>query len=181
PPGATVEAEIAIDQPLAWLAEGAWEWRFPTVVAPRYAAGVADAEAIAVDVHLGAPIPGVRATLRIEGGDRPFSTSHAIDVEPGRDHVVVTLEGALDRDVVVSWPAAKPDVGAELVVARPDDRAYGALTLVPPAVPSQPIARDLVLLVDASGSMDGAPLDQARRLGLALVDSLTERDTLSMI
>src|SRR5512137_949749 len=36
PPGAEVVAELTIDQKLAWLPEGAWEWRFPTAMAPRY-------------------------------------------------------------------------------------------------------------------------------------------------
>ena len=33
PPRGEVTAEITVDQPLDWLADGAWEWRFPTVVA----------------------------------------------------------------------------------------------------------------------------------------------------
>ena len=36
PPGETIVAEVVVDQPLRWIDEGAWEWRFPTVVAPRY-------------------------------------------------------------------------------------------------------------------------------------------------
>ena len=50
----------SIDQRLRWLDEGAWEWRFPTVVAPRYlgeAGRVADAERVVVDVaDPGAPL-----------------------------------------------------------------------------------------------------------------------------
>jgi Ca-activated chloride channel family protein len=38
PSGVEVVAELVIDQRLRWLEEGAWEWRFPTVVAPRYLA-----------------------------------------------------------------------------------------------------------------------------------------------
>jgi Ca-activated chloride channel family protein len=47
PPGAELIAEITVDQRLAWLDEGAWEWRFPLAAAPRYLGGpgaVADAE-----------------------------------------------------------------------------------------------------------------------------------------
>src|SRR5688572_13201557 len=36
PPGARVVCEIVIDQPLRWLDEGSWEWRFPLAAAPRY-------------------------------------------------------------------------------------------------------------------------------------------------
>src|SRR3954466_13423724 len=36
PPGQELVAELTVDQKLAWLPEGAWEWRFPTVVAPGF-------------------------------------------------------------------------------------------------------------------------------------------------
>lgn len=190
PPGAAIEAEIAIDQPLIWLAEGAWEWRFPTVVAPRYDAGVVDAEAIAVEVSATPIAPRVGLALIVEGDARPSSTSHAIAVERRPREVVVGFgdEGAaLDRDVVVRWPAAPPELAAELSVARPpadhavSRRAFGLLTLAPPTSPPRPVPRDLVILIDASGSMHGPPLDQARRLALALVESLREGDSLMMI
>ncbi|MCB1774523.1 MAG: hypothetical protein KDI88_12970, partial [Gammaproteobacteria bacterium] len=53
PPGEDIVAEITIDQPLAWLDGGAWEWRFPLVVAPRYLGGagrVPDADRLVQDV-----------------------------------------------------------------------------------------------------------------------------------
>ncbi|HMV68079.1 MAG TPA: VIT domain-containing protein [Myxococcota bacterium] len=50
PAGAIVQVEVTLDQPLAWR-DGAWEWRFPTVVAPRFVdEAVADADRLAVDV-----------------------------------------------------------------------------------------------------------------------------------
>src|SRR4029453_1156500 len=56
PPEAEVVAELTIDKPLGWLSEGMWEWRFPTVVGPRYLGGggrVSDAERVTVDVSAG--------------------------------------------------------------------------------------------------------------------------------
>ena len=53
PPGEEVTVEVSIDQRLRWLDEGAWEWRFPTVVAPRYLGApgtVPDADRVAQDV-----------------------------------------------------------------------------------------------------------------------------------
>src|SRR4029077_11686789 len=53
PAGAEVAAELVVDQRLRWLEEGAWEWRFPTVVAPRYLGAegrVSDAGRVSVDV-----------------------------------------------------------------------------------------------------------------------------------
>ena len=60
-----VIVELTIDHPLAWIS-GGWEWRFPTVVAPRYLGGhgtVPDAEAVTVDVVNGATSPTASVDL----------------------------------------------------------------------------------------------------------------------
>lgn len=193
PPGEEVVVEISIDQPLAWLDEGAWEWRFPTVVAPRYLGAegrVADAGRVTVDVA-DRPL-GVRTSLAFCIHDTttrtPDSPSHAVRVASDgtkADVVFRDEEGArLDRDVVVRWNVAEPEVGAALAAARPrGGDAYGLLTLVPPVRErrGKPIARDLIVLLDTSGSMHGMPLAQAQRVVRALIDTLTERDRLQML
>ena len=61
-------------------------------------------------------------------------------------------------------------------------RPTALLTLVPPRVePARRLPRDLIVLLDTSGSMGGAPLDQARRVVAALIDSLDEHDCLELI
>jgi Ca-activated chloride channel family protein len=199
PPGAEVLCEIVVDHPLVWRVEGCWEWRFPTVVAPRYlgAAGrVPDAPRITVDVA-DAPLPilatfSLRIRDRFVGSARPESPSHRIVARDGDVDTTVELSdekgAALDRDVVVRWAVALPKVGVGLDVARlatgkHGDAAFGLVTIVPPspanALPKVP--RDLIVLLDTSGSMSGEPLDQARRVVLALVDTLDDADSLEMI
>ena len=199
PPDTEVVARLTVDQPLVWT-DGGWEWRFPTVVAPRYVGAegrVPDASAVSVDVA-DRPLP-MRAELELviageRGAEipRPASPSHPLRVvssEPGRVTLAFADEqGArLDRDVVVRWPAAKPAPGLVLERSRPAagtpnaDRAHALLTLVPPALRTTPVPRDLVVLLDISGSMSGPPLDQAKRLTLALIDSLDERDQLELV
>lgn len=199
PAGAEVVAEIAIDQRLVWLDEGAWEWRFPTVVAPRYLGAegrVADAERVHQDVA-GAPLPvrmALALTVRdaLPEGRRPESPSHAVamaaPVLPGGSTEIAFADEAgarLDRDVVVRWGVARPTVGLALDAARPKAgaAAYGLLTIVPPdrAAAAKPVARDLIVLLDTSGSMGGEPLDQARRVVAAMVDTLGDADRLELI
>jgi Ca-activated chloride channel family protein len=199
PAGAEVLAELTVDQRLAWLSEGAWEWRFPTAAGPRYqgATGrVKDAQKIEVAVA-DAPLP-LRLSLELAIGDalpegaRPDSPSHPLMSrrELGRHHVELAAEeGArLDRDVVVRWPATAPKVGLGVSLGRPpegrsiSDAAYALITLVPPARGSVLARRrDLILLLDTSGSMGGAPLDQCKKVCAALIDSLGEEDRLEMI
>jgi Ca-activated chloride channel homolog len=217
PPGAEVVVELRIDQKLRWLAEGSWEWRFPTVTAPRYlgAAGrVSDADDVSVEVA--DRDTGVRASLDLvlsdtmPAGGVPTSRSHAIAAErsgpggsgvpggtsvpggtDGSGPVRVTLAAesgaALDRDIVVRWPVARPESGITLGRARPDagaphgGQAYGLVTIVPPEGPGTPLSRDLVLLIDTSGSMRGRPLDLAKVLVKRLIESLGPQDRLEMI
>lgn len=207
PPGAEIVAEITLDQPLAWCEEGAWEWRFPTVITPAYmgASGrVRDVENVSVEI---ADPAGVQPALRgrlvlcirdaLGRGAEPSSPSHAIlarrasgDATPVCEVTLADASGArLDRDVAVRWPVARPDPGVSLVVGRPDAArphakdAYALLTIVPPqpahALPAQ--ARDVTLLLDVSGSMGGLPIEILRRLATSVVESLGTGDRLEMI
>jgi Ca-activated chloride channel family protein len=199
PPGVEVVSELVIDQKLAFLSDGYWEWRFPTVVAPRYLGGegrVKDAANVAVEVA-DAPLAtrlGLSLSIRdrLPNGARPESPSHALHTVAGvqRFDVAFAAESgaSLDRDVVVRWKAGELDPGVEVDVGRPIDgaaaeSAYGLVTLVPPKPGSGMgrVPRDLILLLDTSGSMSGAPIAQMQRVAAALVDSLDEHDFLEMI
>jgi Ca-activated chloride channel homolog len=198
PPGETIIARITVDQRLLWLPEGEWELRFPTVIGPRYVGAedtAAEARAVAVTV---APSRDVGARIHLEldvrdelaRGRNVESPSHAI-VRPGNGPcLLAALEGSrLDRDIVVRWAVAGPEVGASLSVARPSgDKphahvAYGLVTVTPPAPDAElpALPRDLIVLVDTSGSMSGAPLDQAKRVVAMLVESLGDRDRIELI
>ena len=88
---------------------------------------------------------------------------------------------------MVRWAVADAEVGVALDVARPEaghgasDFAFGLLTLVPPAIAERTVARDLIVLLDTSGSMHGEPLAQAKHVTCALIDTLGEDDTLELI
>jgi Ca-activated chloride channel family protein len=197
PPKETIVAELTLDQRLTWLDEGAWEWRFPTVVGPRYQGApgrVVDAARTEVAVNDG-PLPvriALTLTVRdaIPEGRKPESPLHKLAARSIGNHFEVGFaeDGGvrLDRDVVVRWPVAAPRVGLQVDVGRPakGDRSYGLLSIVPPS-PGSAAARarrrDLILLLDTSGSMGGEPLDQSRRTCLALIDTLSDDDTLEMI
>jgi Ca-activated chloride channel family protein len=195
PPGALVTTELTIDQPLIWLAEGAWEWRFPTVVAPRYmgeAGRVRDAAKLNVPVLDGAVPAGATLALTIADAARvtPHSPSHALSSNYGAEGWNVGLAGEvgsarLDRDVVIRWGVAAQVPGMKVSLARreQDDCALGLLTIVPPEPASvrEAVARDLILLIDISGSMGGEPLAQAKRVIRALIDGLAPHDRLEMI
>jgi Ca-activated chloride channel family protein len=206
PAGVEVIAELVIDQRLRWLEEGAWEWRFPTVVAPRYlgpAGRVPDGERVTVDVAdrpltVGASLAlAIRDPLTGAGGPAaghaPESPSHTIGTRVVAGATEVTLaddsRNALDRDLVIRWPAGQASTAVALDTGRPMEgrphagAAYGLLTITPPRADEHAAAppRDLIVLLDMSGSMAGQPLDQARRVVTRLIETLSQADQLELI
>ncbi len=199
PPGAEVVAELTIDQKLAWLPEGAWEWRFPTALAPRYQGAegrVPDAKRLAVPVADGEVTARLNLSLqvsdRLAAGGNLTSPSHALQLrsEGATTNAGLQAEGGapLDRDVAIRWPVAAAEVGVTLAMTRPvapsrvAGRAFGLLSIVPPTPEAlKALPRDLIVLLDTSGSMSGLPLQQAKQVVGALVGSLTDADTLELI
>jgi Ca-activated chloride channel family protein len=197
PPGATVVCEVEIDQKLRWLDEGSWEWRFPLAAAPRYlgqGGRVPDAAKVAFDV---AEQIGARASLSMSvrdvvvTGRSPESPSHPLScVDSGGAFRVELGSGnavPLDRDVVVRWPVATDRPSITIDTCGPRDGrladAHALFTIVPPRKDARrtPVPRDLTILLDTSGSMGGQPLEQAKRVALAMVDSLGQDDRVEMI
>ena len=141
PPRTEVVCEVVIDQKLAWLPDGCWEWRFPTVIAPRYlgeTGRVADCAKVTVDVADQA-LP-VKLSLSLSIRDqlpdavRPESPSHSLHTARGLQRIDVTLadeRGAgLDRDVVVRWRVSGQTVGTSIdTVGRTVDQAFGLVIL----------------------------------------------------
>ena len=197
PPGAEVVVEIALDMKLRWQGDGMWERRFPLAAAPRYlgASGhVADAKKIAFDVAESMP---VRASLSmtvsdaVASGRSPESPSHPLSCAASAGGFDVMLGGGnaatLDRDVVVQWPVSSGKIGVSCEVAGPREGrladAHALLTIVPPhkSAQAKPVKRDVTFLLDTSGSMGGAPIDQAKRIVLAMLDGLGDDDRFEMI
>jgi|GEM_PF-5477343 len=124
PPGTEVICELRLEHRLDWI-NGAYHWRFPTVIASphRPAIGAGEAPVLEVDVLETTPPARASLELRIEGaaGD-PASHTHRIlcrDQGPARVVTLADENGCrLDRDLVVSWPAIAP---AWLDAQRPSD------------------------------------------------------------
>ena len=199
PPGQAAEVEIQVVQLLAYLvAEGAetgrWEYRFPTVAGVRYEGAegrVPDAEKLDVNRADGPGTPvRLEASLLVMDGPagavRPHAPAHEIDLEDREGGVCVSLRDKmkLDRDLVIRWTAAQPEVGVRLVEGKGlsgDDGRYVLITLTPPAAVRKSLARDLTILIDASGSMDGIPISRAKIVAGELLRSLDAEDRFEIL
>lgn len=191
-----VEVRVEVLHPLTFQAaapgseaSSTWEYRFPTVVGVRYhgAEGrVPDATALSPDrAANGTP---VKAKLALTIGDGQHvtglaSSSHKLVAGP-EGTIGFDEASALDRDVVVRWDAGVEHVGCTLVEGGGlpgDDGRYGLVTIVPPRRPETVHARELTLLLDASGSMGGDRIELAKRLVRGLIEGLDERDRFELL
>lgn len=200
PPRTRVAVAIDVLHRLAFVAMGTgaerggdarWEYRFPTVVGVRYhgAPGrVGDAAALSPARDLDGGIPA-RVSFELAIADATgddASASHAIDARrDGGVLRVASREGErLDRDVTVRWSACSSAIGVRVVEGSGlpgDDGRYALVTLTPPAGPVVAAPRDLTLLIDASGSMSGMPLEAAVRIAGEVLRSLGGRDRFELL
>jgi len=195
-PGSSVSVEIEYQQTVQ-LDQGEFSLRFPLVVGPRYLPGRprsegfggagagADTDPVAGASRISPPVwrpetglhNPVELAVDLAPGfeiGRIVSPYHdvRVDEQPG-GHVVTLAHGPIpaNRDFVLRWtPAPEREPGAALFVESRDDGEYALLMLTPPLQPSEasePPPREIVYVVDTSGSMAGASLSQAQ-LALAL-------------
>ncbi len=205
PPNETAKVQLTLTGPLPY-SDGEATFRFPLVVAPRYipgtplpgpdvGAGVArDTDAVPDASRITPPVllPGfpnpVRLSLAVEFAPSALAPSafrsslHAVveeSTEKGRRLVVQPGE-RLNRDFILRFRIGDEKIVTSLSLQPDADGKEGTflLTLVPPA--SGPGAavrpRDVVFVLDRSGSMAGWKMVAARRALARMVDTLTDHD-----
>jgi Ca-activated chloride channel family protein len=131
--------------------------------------------------------------IRVELEDQPglrtvYSPNWGAAVKRGgedRAEVVFTGAGAApDSFFDVFWGNSSSAVGANLLTYRPaGEDGYFTLLVAPRTEQTAQTvaARDVILVLDVSGSMEGAKMEQARAAADYLVDHLNEQDRFSLV
>ena len=184
-PGETVVVELEFQQVLRFD-NGRFSLRFPMVVGPRYipaaAMPVADAWRITPPVMRpgaeGARTNPVAIRVALDAGvpiDGLESAHHRIEVgAPSDTRREIALAGGTtpaNRDFELAWsPRASALPQAAWFTEEIDGSRYGLLMLLPPAAPrTTRLPREVIFVLDTSGSMAGASIRQAKEaLELAL-------------
>lgn len=202
-PDEVVEVTIEYQQELAYQ-DGVFSLRFPMTALPRYSPSV-DAEPsqparapAAVEnpaVSELAPNPFSLTVLLHPGFElaRLESSSHElVKSKVGALSHRVELAGQVvkpDRDFVLEW---QPESGsgvhdapeAGLFVEQKEEGSYALLMVMPPAelaASQADLAREVVFVIDTSGSMAGESMEAARQALLLALDRLDPRDSFNVI
>lgn len=207
-PGETVLVQIELQAPIQQVA-GEYSLRMPLVVGPRYVAGTANADGglsraalLAGSAEILAPTADPEMVARAGGGLNPVSITveldpgftadaitspyHEVDIAgSGRTRTVTLAEGAVpaNRDFELRWQAsgAVPSLG--LFRQRHDGEDYVMATITPPAarrIGEAPM-REMVFVIDNSGSMAGESMEAAKTSLLHALGTLRAQDRFNII
>lgn len=193
PPGVVVEVTIGYQEVLPYD-DGRVRFSFPTAITPRYTPPFAVGRLATVPAGtagFAGPLGAGRidAQVTVDAGfpaQAVTSPSHPLDVKRhGDERFAVTVRGAADRDVVVEWrarPSAEPR--ARLLYESFGGEQYALLLVTPPRaadVETRPVPREVVFVIDSSGSMHGESLEQAQQALVLAIERLGEADRFNVV
>lgn len=135
-----------------------------------------------------APVNPTKVAVRLDAGfpiGQLESRSHAVDIKrQGEAQATVTLSTLpADRDFQLTWAPKAGNVPRAAVFTQSKEAAeYVLLMLTPPTqVAEQKLPRDVVFIIDTSGSMSGASIMQAKQALQLAVDRLDGADRFNVI
>lgn len=194
-PGQSIRIVISYVETLKYE-NGSYEWSFPMVVGPRYnparveqddasqisspssaAASVRAGHDISLEIDLDAGMPIVAVN----------SDTHETEVqEINEKHAVVRLKDNAtipNKDFLLTYRVAGDTINDAVLAHRSERGGFFTLILQPPqrVTAEDVMPKELVFVLDTSGSMSGFPIETAKQtLNLAL-NNLYPHDTFNVI
>jgi len=207
-PGEQIKITISYVETLNYV-NGAYEFVFPMVVGPRYIPGsltgkqqgnrfapdtdrVPDASRITTN----SLPPGMRSghdislDVSLDAGlilDDVSSKTHDVDIQRTDSHSArLRLRESStipNKDFVLRYDVAGRAIQDALLTHRSDKGGYFTLILQPPdRVMAEDVRpKELVFVLDTSGSMEGFPIEKAKETMKLALDSLYPSDTFNLI
>lgn len=190
-PGSKIVIEISYVETLKYE-DGQYEFVFPMVVGERYIPGTQDpADAakvspplatraghdisIEVDLNAGVPVEGVT------------SVSHEIDsasFSPSSSKVTLRdLKTIPNKDFILRYDVSGKRIEDAILTHRDERGGFFSLTLQPPdkMMIDDRTPKEIVFVLDTSGSMNGFPIEKAKEAMLLSLDGLYPDDTFNLI
>jgi Ca-activated chloride channel family protein len=209
-PGEQIKITISYVETLKYE-DGSYEFVFPMVVGPRYIPGSATGSPVSggkgfapdtddvPDASRITPRPvakGMRVghdislEVALDAGvaiENVSSGSHAIDMQRpyvSQAHVRLKNSSVIpNKDFVLRYDVAGKSISDALLTHRSEKGGFFTLILQPPdrVTVTDVTPKELVFVLDTSGSMSGFPIEKAKETMKLALDSLYPADTFNLI
>jgi Ca-activated chloride channel family protein len=195
-PGEEITVEIEYQQTLEYK-DGRYRLRFPMVVGPRFHAASRVSAESANEPDVSTPlseskINPVHIHVSLDPGVELAaldSTTHPIDIKQTDTNrysiALASYREYADRDFELVWQPRLTDAPQATVFKEThDDQEYALLSVYPPELTSfgqQILPRDVVFILDVSGSMAGASIEQAKASLIQALNRLKPEDRFNFI
>jgi Ca-activated chloride channel family protein len=206
-PHKDIEVTISYVDMLPYEA-GTYTFAFPTVVGPRFnpgtsvghqGTGLSDDTTEVPDASKISPTPAAEGTRA--GHDINISVSidsavpvlgiksalHEVNTTNQNEHHVdvalVNKNTIPNKDFVLNWTVASDQVRSGYLTNAKDGQGFFNLSIIPPKRPhaNQVQPKEMVFLIDCSGSQSGAPLDKCKEVMHYALDHMNDDDTFQVI
>ena len=206
-PGEQVKITISYVETLKYE-DGSYQFVFPMVVGPRYIPGsptgkqgggwspdtdrVPDASRITPPVAPEGKRAGhdISIEVALDAGvaiDNFQSIAHDVDVERPTNHsAVARLKNRTEipnKDFILKYDVAGRRIEDAVLTHRGDEGGFFTMILQPPErVTAEDVTpKELVFVLDTSGSMSGFPIEKAKETMKLALDALYPQDTFNLI
>lgn len=200
-PGEQIKVTIRYTESLKFE-QGDYEFVFPMVVGPRYIPGAAiDPKGNTLQVpdasRINPPVlkPETRSgnditvSLQIDAGvpiRNLYSTSHRIDVQNNGETMQLKLaagDNIPNKDLIVRYKISSDRTQPTILTTTTDQGSHFATYLIPAIAyrADQIVPKDVVFLMDTSGSQSGDPIVKSRELMRRFINGLNPNDTFTII
>lgn len=200
-PGESISITLEYQQQVDYR-DGRFSLRFPMTITPRYlpaarVEGDFSERGFASQVQINAPmqheheLPAqLNLQVQLDAGvalDKIESEFHPLvknRLSDSQYQLHLAQKTAANRDFVLNWwPTLGVQPKAALFSQQHKGEQYGLLMLLPPQpkVVEQPLSREVIFVLDTSGSMQGASILQAKQALVYAINNLTANDSFNLI
>ena len=189
-PGERVIVEITYVETLKYE-DGAYEFVFPMTVAPRYIpGGVKDAARISPPVVATRNGSDISVEVNLDAGvpvEEIRSTSHditQINYAPNQAKITLRDEKVIpNKDFILRYDVTGKRIEDAILTHRDERGGFFTLILQPPdkIATEDRTPKEIVFVLDTSGSMGGFPIEKAKEAMKLSLDGLYPEDTFNLI
>jgi Ca-activated chloride channel homolog len=189
-PGEKISVEISYVETFKYE-DGAYEFVFPMTVGPRYIPGsVKDASRISPPVAKNRPGHDISIEVNLNAGvpvEEVRSSSHQIQqVNLNATSAKVTLKSDKtipNKDFILRYDVTGKRIEDAVIATRGTRGGFFSIVLQPPdRFTSEDVTpKEIVFVLDTSGSMSGFPIEKAKEAMKLSLDGLHPNDTFNLI